>query len=118
MSLDQYNNLLSNMLKGKQALASLRAQLGERKERECWSCKKFGHLACNCRNRNQEKKGKSISQNRFEVLASRLMRYGVREEVKMRRQEVVEEVQCFRCRGIGHYKWECPNIEVEKERRR
>jgi len=59
MFLDQYNNLLSNMLKEKQALTSLRAQLEERKERECWSCKKFGHLAHNCRNRNEEEKGKS-----------------------------------------------------------
>ena len=36
----------------------------------------------------------------------------------MRRQEVVEEVQCFRCRGTEHCKWECPNIAVEKEKRR
>jgi len=28
----------------------------------------------------------------------------------------VEEVKCFRCWGIGHYKWECPNIEVERRR--
>ena len=40
------------------------------------------------------------------------------EEAKVRRQETVEEgVQCFRCQGIGHYKWECPNIKVEKERK-
>jgi len=30
--------------------------------------------------------------------------------------KVVEEVKCFRCWGIGHYKWECPNIEVERRR--
>jgi len=42
----------------------------------------------------------------------------VREEAKVRRQEIVEEgVQCFRCWGIEHYKWKCPNIKVEKERR-
>ena len=52
------------------------------------------------------------------MLASRVMRCGVREEVKVKRQEVVVELQCFRCREIGHYKWKCPNIEVEKERRR
>jgi len=40
-----------------------------------------------------------------------------REEV--RRQEMEEkEIQYFRCWEIGHYKWECPNIKVEKERRR
>ena len=46
------------------------------------------------------------------------MQCGVRGEVKVRKQETVEEgVQCFRCQRIGHYKWECPNIKVEKERR-
>jgi len=46
------------------------------------------------------------------------MRYGLRKEVKVRRQEVVEEVQCFRYKGIRHYKWKCPNIVAEKEKRR
>jgi len=118
MSLDQYNNLLSNMLKEKQALALLRAQLEGRRKRECWSYKKFRHLAHNYRNRNEEEKGKLTPQNRFEVLASRVIRYSIREKVKVRKQEMAEEVQCFRYRGIEHYKWECPNIKVEKERRR
>jgi len=30
---------------------------------------------------------------------------------------MVEEVKYFRCWGVGHYKWECPNIEVERKRR-
>jgi len=61
-------------------------------------------------------KRKPIPQNKFEVIASRVMKCRVREEVKMRRQEMVEEeeVRYFRCWGIGHYKWECPNIEVER----
>jgi len=29
----------------------------------------------------------------------------------------MKEVQCFRCRGIGYYKWEYPNIEVKKKRK-
>jgi len=29
---------------------------------------------------------------------------------------MVEKVKCFRCWGIGHYKWKCPNIEVETRR--
>jgi len=46
------------------------------------------------------------------------MQYGVREETKVRKQEIVEKrIRCFRCQGIGHYKWECLNIKVEKERR-
>ena len=85
----------------------------------CWRCRKFGHLACNCRNKKEEEKGKPIPQNRFEVIASRVMQCGVGEEVKVRKQETVEEgVQCFRYWRMGHYKWECPNIKVEKKRRR
>ena len=50
---------------------------------------------------------------------SRVIQYRVKEEVKVRKQETVEErIQCFRCWGVGHYKWEYPNIKVEKERRR
>jgi len=61
-------------------------------------------------------KKKPISQNKFEVIASRVMQCGVREEIKVRRQEVVEKVKCFRYWRIGHYKWECPNIEEERRR--
>ena len=45
------------------------------------------------------------------------MQCGVKGEVEIKRQEMVEEVKCFRCWGEGHYKWECPNIEVERKRR-
>ena len=39
--------------------------------------------------------------------------------MKVRKQETVEEgVQYFRYWKVGHYKWKCPNIKVEKERRR
>jgi len=46
------------------------------------------------------------------------MQCGVREEVKVRRQEMIEKVKCFRCWRVSHLKWECPNIEVEKKKRR
>ena len=46
------------------------------------------------------------------------MRCGLKKEVKVRKQEVVEEVQYFRYRRTGYCKWECPNIMVEKEKRR
>jgi len=42
----------------------------------------------------------------------------VGEEVKVRRQETMEEVKYFRCWGVRHLKWECPNIEVKKKKRR
>jgi len=64
----------------------------------CWECRKFGHLAHNCRNRKKETKGKPISQNKFKMIASRVIQCGVKEEVTVRRQKTVEEgVQCFRC---------------------
>jgi len=46
------------------------------------------------------------------------MQCSVKEEVKIRKQEMVEEVKCFRCWGVGHCKWECPNIKVERKKRR
>jgi len=117
MSLEQYNSLMGSMLSQWHALAKLRAEIEGREGRVCWGCRRFGHLVCNYRNM-KEAKGKLVPQNRFEVIASRVMQCGVREEAKVRRQETVEEgVQCFRCQGIGHYKWECPNIKVEKERK-
>jgi len=46
------------------------------------------------------------------------MKYRVIEVIEVRRQEMIEEVKCFRCWGVKHHKWECPNIEVEKKKRR
>jgi len=106
------------LLNQKHALAKLRTELEGEKVRNCWSCKKFGHLVCNCRNKGKEGEGKSIPQNKFEVLASRVMQCGVKEEVKVRQQETEEKVQCFRCWEAGYFKWECSNIEVKKQRRR
>jgi len=117
MSLEQYNFLMDSMLNQWHALAKLRAEIERREGRIYWRCRRFGDLAYNCRN-IKKAKGKPVPQNRFEVIVSRVMQCGVREKAKVRRQETVEEeVQCFRCRGIGHYKWKCLNIKVEKERR-
>jgi len=57
-------------------------------------------------------------QNKFEILASRVMQYGVKREVKVRQQEIEEEVKYFRYWEVGHFKWECPSMEVERQRRR
>jgi len=45
MSQEQYNTLLSNLLREKCAFAKLRVELEERKVKLCKSCKGFGHLA-------------------------------------------------------------------------
>jgi len=117
MSLEQYNFLMGSMLNQWHALAKLRAEIEGKEERVCWRCRKFGYLAYNCRNM-KEAKGKLVSQNRFEVIASRVIQCGVRKETKVKRQKIVEErVQYFRCQRIGHYKWECPNIKMEKKRK-
>ena len=52
------------------------------------------------------------------MLATRVMQCGVRDEVEVRQQNREKEIKCFRYWNIGHHKLECPNIEVERQRRR
>jgi len=88
---------MSNLLKQKHALTSLRAKLEEKKERECWSCKGFRHLAQNCRNKERKEKRGTTPQNKFEVLSSRVMQCDVKERM-IRKQKTVK-VECFK---YGH----------------
>jgi len=67
---------MNNLLNEKHALTKLRAELEGRKGKLCQCCKKFGHLAQNCRNKRREEKGTVVPQNKFEVLKSRVMQYG------------------------------------------
>ena len=106
MSLQQYNSLMSNLLKEKCALTKLREKLKERKGKMCRSCKGFEHLAHNCRNKKEGEKRTTVSQNKFKVLESRVMQCGV-EEKMIRRYEVVV-VECFKCEKKGHKCRECP----------
>jgi len=99
MFLQQYNLLISNLLKEKCALTKLREELEGRKKKLCKGCKKFGHLVCNYRNRKKEERGAATPQNQFEVLSSRVMQCGV-EERMIRSMRIA--VRCFKCREEGH----------------
>ena len=113
MSLQQYNSLMSNLLKQKHALVSLRVKLEGKKEQECWNCKEFGHLAQNCRNKKEKEERGTALQNKFEVLTSRVMQCDVKERI-IRKQEVVE-VKCFKCGEKGHKYRECPLWKEKKK---
>jgi len=104
MSQTQYKNLMSNLLNEKHALAKLRAELEKRKGKLCRSCKGFGHLARNCRNKNEEGKGAITPQNKFEILSSRVMQCGVEERIV--KNVRMEAVKYFKYREEGHkYRW-------------
>jgi len=114
MSQQQYNNLMSTMLKEKHALTKLRAELEERKGKLCQCYKKFGHLARNCRNKEEEKRGTTVPQNKYEVLKSRVMQCGVEERVVRGARRKV--VRCFKCREEGNKCRECPLWEKKVKR--
>jgi len=59
---------MSSLLKEKHALAKLREELERRDRKLCRSCKGFGYLARNCRNKRGKKRGTAVPQNKFEVL--------------------------------------------------
>ena len=84
MSLQQYNLLMSNLLKEKHALTKLREELEGRRGKLYRSCKGFRYLTCNCRNKKKEKKGTVVPQNKFEALKSRVMQCGVKEKIMSR----------------------------------
>jgi len=97
---------MSNLLKEKCALVKLREELERRKGTLCRRCKGFGHLVHKCRNEKKEGKGTVTSQNKFEVLRSRVMQCRV-EERTIKRVGVVE-VECYKYRERGHKYRECP----------
>jgi len=104
---------MSNLLKEKHSLAKLRKELEGRRGKLCFGYKGFGHLAQNCRKQKETEKEITISQNKFEVLKSRVIQCGVEE--RMIRRVGVVEVECFKCRKKGHKCKECP-LWMRKEK--
>jgi len=88
-------------------------ELEGRKEKLCQCCKKFGHLARNCRSKREREKREVTLVNKFEMLSSRVMQCGV-EERTIRRYEVVV-VKCFKYGEKEHKCRECP-LWKKKER--
>jgi len=105
---------MSNLLNEKYVLAKLRAELEGRKGKLCQCYKKFGHLVQNCRNKRREEKGTVISQNKFEVLKSRVIQCGVEEE--MIRNVRMMVVECFKYKREEHKCRECPLWEKKVKR--
>jgi len=113
MSLQQYNSLISNLLKEKCTLAKLRKELERRRGKLCRNCKEFGHLVHNYRNKKEGEKRTTTSQNKFEVLLSRVMQCGMKERM-IRRQEIVE-VEYFKYGEKRHKYKECSLWKGEKK---
>ena len=52
----------------------------EGRKKKCWNCRKFGHLAYNCRTKREEEKRRGEKpQNKYKVLTTRVMQYRVRD---------------------------------------
>jgi len=114
MSQKQYNSLISSLLREKRALTKLREELEERKGKLYRSCKGFGHLARNCRNRKGGEKEAEMPQNKFEFLKSRVTQCGIEERAVRSMRTVV--IKCFKCGEGGHKCRECPLWERKLKR--
>jgi len=89
---------MSRILNQWHTFVKLKTKIEKRKRKVYWKYGESGYLACNCRNKKIKMKRKLISQNKFEMIASRVMQCGVRKKVKVRKQKTIEkEVQYFRC---------------------
>jgi len=62
------------------------------RERRCFVCGIFGHIAYYCRNREEKEGPVQVPQNRFEVLRERVMqKEGSGREIGKDRREILKE---------------------------
>ena len=63
------------------------------RERRCFICGIFGHMACYCRNRGEKEGLAQVPLNKFEVLKDRVMQRGEGsgKEVEKDRNEILKE---------------------------
>jgi len=94
---------MSDILNQQWTLTKLRTELKEKEERKNFNYKEFRYLAHNCRNWKEVEERRPIFHNKFEVLVNKVMRYRVKEEMKVKRQKK-KELQCFRYWKIEFYK--------------
>jgi len=104
---------MSNLLRERHALAKLRVELEGKRGKLCGCCRKFGHLARNCRSKREGEKETAIPQNKFEILSSRVMQCGVEGKII---RSVRVAVKCFKCGEEGHKCRECPLREKKVKR--
>ena len=63
------------------------------RERRCFVCNIFGHIARYCRNREEKKRSTQMPLNKFEVLRDRVMQRGEGsgKEIRKERREILRE---------------------------
>ena len=63
------------------------------RERRCFVCGIFGHMACYCRNRGEKKRSTQMPLNKFEILKDRVMQggEGSEKEIGKEKREILRE---------------------------
>jgi len=93
------------------------------RERRCFVCGIFGHMARYCRNREEKKGSTQMPLNKFEVLRDRVMQRGegsrreiLREERKKKERKMKTKVQKKDLENRKEKKIDDEKEEIEEER--
>ena len=91
-------------------------QKTDRKDIECFSCKRKGHYANECKNKEIEcyachQKGHYANDCRSKDIEC----YACHEKGHTSKNCSKEKIKCFNCNEIGHYANECPSAAEKKE---
>ena len=88
------------------------------RERRCFVCNIFGHMARYCRNREEKKGSTQMPLNKFEILKDRVMQRGEGsgKEIVKDRREILKEERAKKERKIKVQKKDLGKKKVEKEK--